>query len=100
MNTKAIKDERIDHDYLQKDIAKILKISTQYYSRYEKGQIDMPIRHLITLAKLYNVSIDYLVGLKGKEKLYPKENKDVQFANEVKKSYRKFYEENKNVEKI
>ena len=100
MNTKAIKDERIDHDYLQKDIAKLLNISNQYYSRYENGQVDMPIRHLITLAKLYNVSIDYLVGLKRKEKLYPKENKDVQFANEVKKSYKRIYEEKQNVEKI
>lgn len=94
MNTKALKDERIDHDLKQKDVADILKISQQYYSRYENGEIDIPIRHLIALAKLYNVSIDYLVGLKEKEELYPTESKDLRFAKEVKKAYKKIYEEN------
>lgn len=93
MNTKALKDERIDHDLLQKDVADILKISQQYYSRYENGEFDIPIRHLIVLAKLYNVSIDYLVGLKEKEPLYPEDSKDVQFAKEVKRTYKKIYGE-------
>lgn len=93
MNTKALKDERIDHDYKQKEIADILKISQQYYSRYETGEIDIPVRHLIVLAKLYNVSIDYLVGIKEKEALNPTESKDLQFAREIKKTYKKLYEE-------
>ena len=58
-----IKDIREDHDLEQKDIAKLLGISRQYYSRYELGQVDLPIRHYITLAKFYNVSIDYLCGV-------------------------------------
>ena len=58
-----IKDMREDHDLEQKDLAEILKISRQYYSRYELGQIDLPIRHYIALARFYNVSIDYLCGL-------------------------------------
>ena len=57
-----IKDIREDHDLEQKDIAKLLGISRQYYSRYELGQVDLPIRHYIVLAKFYNVSIDYLCG--------------------------------------
>ena len=58
-----IKDMREDHDLEQKELAKILGISRQYYSRYELGHIDLPIRHYITLAEFYNVSIDYLCGL-------------------------------------
>lgn len=58
-----IKDMREDHDLEQKDLAHVLGISRQYYSRYELGQIDLPIRHYITLAEFYNVSIDYLCGL-------------------------------------
>ncbi len=57
-----IKDMREDHDLEQKDVAKVLGISRQYYSRYELGQVDLPIRHYITLANFYNVSIDYLCG--------------------------------------
>lgn len=57
-----IKDLREDHDLEQKNIAKILGISRQYYSRYELGQVELPIRHYIALAEFYNVSIDYLCG--------------------------------------
>ena len=63
MEFKRIKDLREDHDKLQKDIAKLLGISQQYYSEYEKGKRTIPIQHLITLAKFYDTSIDYIVGL-------------------------------------
>jgi len=65
---KRLKDLREDNDLLQKDIAKILGISQQYYSEYEKGNRTIPISHLITLAKFYNTSIDYIVGLTNKKK--------------------------------
>lgn len=57
-----LKDMREDHDLEQKDLARVLGISRQYYSRYELGQVDLPIRHYIALANFYNVSIDYLSG--------------------------------------
>ena len=63
MKFKRLKDLREDHDRCQKDIASILGISQQYYSEYEKGNRTIPIQHLITLAKYYNTSIDYIVGL-------------------------------------
>ena len=63
MKFKRIKDLREDHDMLQKEIADILGISQQYYSEYEKGNRTIPINHLITLAKYYHTSIDYIVGL-------------------------------------
>ncbi len=68
MKFKRLKDLREDNDLLQKDIAKILGISQQYYSKYEKGNRTIPISHLITLAKFYNTSIDYIVGLTNKKK--------------------------------
>lgn len=69
MKFKRIKDLREDNDKYQKDIAKLLGISQQYYSEYESGKRTIPIQHLITLAKFYGTSIDYIVGLsdyKGK----------------------------------
>ena len=63
MKFKRLKDLREDNDKLQKEIAKLLGISQQYYSEYEKGNRTIPINHLITLAKYYNTSIDYIVGL-------------------------------------
>jgi len=58
-----LKDMREDNDKTQDEIAKVLNISRQYYSRYELGEVDLPIRHYITLAKFYNTSIDYLAGI-------------------------------------
>lgn len=60
---KRIKDSREDNDKYQKEIAQLLGISQQYYSEYESGKRTIPIQHLITLAKYYHTSIDYIVGL-------------------------------------
>ena len=55
---------REDHDLTQTQIAKILHTAQNQYSRYETGVQEIPFHHVITLAKLYNVSIDYLAGLR------------------------------------
>ncbi len=61
---KIIRELREDHDLKQKDIANLLGTTQQVYSRYENGENEMPIRHIITLCKFYNVSADYILGLK------------------------------------
>lgn len=70
MKFKRIKDLREDNDKFQKDIAQLLGISQQYYSEYENGNRSIPIFHLMKLAKFYNVSIDYIVGLTDNIKPY------------------------------
>lgn len=62
--SRIIRELREDHDLKQKDIADILGTTQQVYSRYENGDNEMPIRHIITLCKFYNVSADYILGLK------------------------------------
>lgn len=62
---------REDADRTQADIADLLGISQQHYSMYERGDRELPMHHFITLAKYYNVSLDYLAGLTDKpKKLY------------------------------
>ena len=61
---KRIRDLREDHDKTQQEIAEILGTSQTMYARYERGANEMPIRHLIVLCKYYNVSADYILGLK------------------------------------
>lgn len=60
---KRIKDMREDTDRTQAEIARLLEISQQHYSMYERGDRELPMHHFITLAKFYNVSLDYLAGL-------------------------------------
>lgn len=63
----ALKNIREDRDLLQKDVSKVLGISQQYYSKYELGENELPLRHLQTLCEFYNVSADYLLGYTRKE---------------------------------
>ena len=64
---KRLFDLRTDSDLRQEDIAKILNISGQAYGMYENGKRGLPIEHLITLCKFYNVSADYILGLSDKK---------------------------------
>lgn len=69
---KIIYELRIDNDLYQSDVAKKLGISQQYYSEYEKGKRELPVRHLITLCRFYNVSADYILGFTNTCKELPK----------------------------
>lgn len=54
---------REDNDIKQLVIANLLNVSQSTYSRYETGELEVPISALILLAEFYNTSIDYLVGI-------------------------------------
>lgn len=60
---EIIRSLREDADLDQADIAKYLEISQQVYSTYERGQYEIPSRHLGALAKYYHVNVEYLLGL-------------------------------------
>ena len=60
---QRIRDLREDHDLKQKDLAAHLRCSQVCYSNYEMGKRDIPTDVLIKLAKFYNTSVDYILGL-------------------------------------
>ena len=60
---RRIRDLREDKDITQKEMARILNCSQQVYSNYELGQRDIPTDILIKLARVHNVSVDYILGL-------------------------------------
>ncbi len=63
---QIMRDLREDMGYKQEYVAQYLGTSQTMYARYERGANEMPIRHLIRLCELYNVSADYLLGLSRK----------------------------------
>lgn len=65
-----IRDLREDHDLTQREIADYLRIKQNTYSQYENGQRQLPIDFLIALAKYYNTSTDYILGLTDEIKPY------------------------------
>ena len=52
---------RKNNGLTQDQIAKKLNTSQTMYARYERGANEMPIHHLISLCKIYNISADYLL---------------------------------------
>lgn len=71
MYFKRLEDLRIDNDKTQNEIANYLGCQREVYRRYEKGTRQVPIDFLIKLSSLYNVSIDYLVGITNEKQPYP-----------------------------
>ena len=67
-----IRELREDSDMTQAAVAKELRCSQQVYSNYELGQRTIPPETLIALAKLYNTSVDYLLGITDVRKPYPR----------------------------
>ena len=58
---EKLRGMREDRDLTQAQIAEVLGTSQTMYARYERGANEMPIRHLVTLCKYYNVSADYFL---------------------------------------
>ena len=63
---------REDRDYKQSDIAKVLGTTQQQYSKYELGIQLISVERLVKLAKFYNTSVDYLIGLTNERRAYPR----------------------------
>lgn len=60
---RRIRELREDRDLTQRQIASILHMTQTQYFRYEQGYRDIPSDILIALAKMYNTSTDYILGL-------------------------------------
>lgn len=65
-----IKDLREDNDLTQREVADYLHIRQNTYSQYETGHRQIPIEVLISLAKFYKTSTDYILGLTDNPNAY------------------------------
>lgn len=60
---QRLRDLREDKDLSQRQLVEILNMHKTTYANYEQGLREIPFELVIRLAKLYNVSIDYIAGL-------------------------------------
>ena len=72
MQFKRLYDLRTDNDKSQRDVAEYLLCNRQVYARYERGLREIPVSMLIKLAKYYNTSADFILGLTDVQKPYPR----------------------------
>lgn len=66
---------REDKDIRQRDIAKLLNMTQQHYSRIENNIHELSYDGLIKLAIFYDTSIDYLLNLTNEKKAYTRSSK-------------------------
>ena len=60
---RRLRDLREDNDLTQNQLVEILNMHTTTYTNYEQGKREIPFELVIRLAKLYNVSLDYIADL-------------------------------------
>jgi len=70
MYFQRLRDMREDSDMNQTQLAEVLGIRQEVYSRYERGARTIPLEHLLKLADFYNVSLDFLTGRTNDMKLH------------------------------
>ena len=68
---ERIRALRVDCDKTQTEVAQLLQVGQRTYCDYELGKTRIPVDSLIILAKLYNVSMDYICGVSDKRAPFP-----------------------------
>ena len=61
MYFKRLRELRKENGFTQIKLAEVMNIEQTVYSRYERGHNTIPLVHLIFLANLYSVSVDYIL---------------------------------------
>ena len=59
-----LKELRLENNLTQHYVANVLNIKQNTYSQYESGQRQLPLELLVQLSEFYNVSTDYILGIK------------------------------------
>ena len=67
-----LRDLREDKELNQTEVGRILGTSQKQYSRWETGETEIPFNKVITLAKFYDITIDYIAGITNTPYKLPK----------------------------
>ena len=67
---QRVRDLREDSDMTQAEIADKLKLHLTQYRRYEKADTPVTAGFIVCIAKMYNVSTDYVLGLTNDKRKY------------------------------
>ena len=60
---ERLKFTRIYFRYSQTELAKMLDVKQSVYANWELNKRLIPLRHLISLANIYQINVDYLLAL-------------------------------------
>ena len=69
--TNRVRELREDHDYTQQQLADMIGITQRKYGYLETGTQPLTADFLVALAKIYDVSIDYILLCTDTPRRYP-----------------------------
>lgn len=81
--TNRIIEARKKAGLSQTQVATALMIPQQQYSRYEKGENEIPIRYLIQLCQTLKVSADWILGISQEEVINPQNLQKYEIRNTI-----------------
>ena len=58
-----LRELRVAAGLNQMEVSNLLDMQQNQYSRYERGERELPMHLFVKLAEHYKVSLDYMVGL-------------------------------------
>ena len=61
---QKLRERRIQLNMTQRQVAEALGVAQPIYQRFEKGLFECSYSQLAAICKLYDISADYLLGLK------------------------------------
>lgn len=71
--TQRIKELRKEKKYNQTYIAHCIGVAQTTYSDYERGRIEIPVKCLVELARMYGVDMNFIAGISDERKEFPRE---------------------------
>lgn len=71
MRLQRLRALRQEHGLKQIDVAEVLECRQPTYSDYERGKLSLSPEGLAILARYYDVSVDYILGLTDVKNPYP-----------------------------
>ena len=80
MLEKRLRELRLEHQLTQQDLGEALGIDRTSYTYYERGKTSPSPASLCKLSRLYNVTVDYLLGLEERNAARLRESLPVGFA--------------------
>ncbi|MCL2861585.1 MAG: helix-turn-helix domain-containing protein [Firmicutes bacterium] len=60
---QRLKESRVVSNKTQVEVARLMLMTQQQYSRFENGIFELNYSQIIFLCKLYDISADYLLGI-------------------------------------
>lgn len=83
MNGERLSDLRKDRGLTQKDLAKIIGVSENSISMYERNLNSPDDKIKVKIAKYFNISLDYLLGAIDKPQPLKRNNTIFIFADNI-----------------